>query len=179
MHQTLSGATARAAGRPGPSRRAGRLRPGWVSSRRVRAHASGRLRRGLHLLLPQPARPRLPYLRLQTACAQAASTSSGPARRGPTRPRPRSPRVSEEERRLRNRQPPPVPPPPATPLRRALARCRRRHDQWERRPVDGVPSPRDERRRQPIVSVLAEGGGHVGEVLAAPRLGGVGGCSAI
>lgn len=131
---------------------------------------------GFHTKLPRNLHM---YLRLQTACAQAASTSSGPARRGPTRPRPRSPRVSEEERRLRNRQPPPVPPPPATPLRRALARCRRRHDQWERRPVDGVPSPRDERRRQPIVSVLAEGGGHVGEVLAAPRLGGVGGCSAI
>lgn len=64
---------------------------------------------------------------LQPARSQAASTPSGPARRGPTRPRPRSPRVSQEERRLRNLLPPPVPPPqppqpppppPASPPRR-------------------------------------------------------------
>lgn len=112
LHQTPRGAAAHAAGRAGPSRRAGRLGPGRVSSGRAQAHASGRLRRGLLLPVSSPASPPPPYLRLQPARPQAASTPSGPARRGPTRPRPRSPRVSEEERRLRNRQPPPVPPPP-------------------------------------------------------------------
>lgn len=69
-----------------------------------------------------PASPRPPYLRLQPARPQAASTPSGPARRGPTRPRPRS----EEERRLRNPQPPPVPQPPASFPRPGRARYRRR-----------------------------------------------------
>lgn len=78
---------------PAPTRAAGLAAASTPDPLRARAHglltcASGR-----------PARP------------QAASTPSGPARRGPTRPRPRSPRVGEEERRLRNRQPPPVPPP--------------------------------------------------------------------
>lgn len=147
LHQTPRGAAARAAGRAGPSQQAGRPGPGWVSSGWGRAHASGRRRRGL-LLLPQPARGLLTWP-LQPARSQAASTPSGPARRGPTRPRPRSPRVSQEERRLRNRLPPPVPPPqppqppppPASPPRRVRARGRCRRDQWERRLVGDTPFP--------------------------------------
>lgn len=147
LHQTPRGAAARAAGRAGPSQQAGRPGPGRVSSGWGRAHASGRRRRGL-LLLPQPACGLLTWP-LQLACSQAASTPSGPARRGPTRPRPRSPRVSQEERRLRNRQPPPVPPPqppqlpppPASPPRRVRARGRRRRDQWERRLAGARPPP--------------------------------------
>ncbi|CAI9161806.1 unnamed protein product [Rangifer tarandus platyrhynchus] len=84
LHQTPRGASARAAGRAGPSQQAGRPGPGRVSSRWGRAHASGRRRRGLLLLL-QPARGLLTW-RLQPACSQEASTPSAP--HGAARPDP-------------------------------------------------------------------------------------------
>lgn len=132
LHQTPRGAAARAAGRAGPSRPAGRLRPGRVSLGPACTQASGRLRRGL-LLFPQPARPPAASLPAPPARPPPGGLhSERPRAARPDGPRPRSPQVSEEERRLRNRQPPPVPPPPppASPPRPGRARRRRRrHDQ--------------------------------------------------
>lgn len=112
LHQTPLRAPARAAKPPGAFRPTCGIGQGQVSSCRAGAYASGGLGRGL---LPQPLRARTRGLLTcasgRPARPQTAFTPSGPARRGPTRPRPRSPRVGEEERRLRNRQPPPVPPP--------------------------------------------------------------------
>lgn len=67
--------------------------------------------RGGHTQLPKNLHM---YLRLRPARPPPDGLHSErprAARPDPTRPRPRSPRVGEEERRLRNRQPPPVPPP--------------------------------------------------------------------
>lgn len=120
LHQTPRGAAARASSLAGPSRAS---RPSGAGAGFPRAgpaprRAAGAVAASSSPLSGRPPRPL--YLLLQPACPQAASTPSGPAQCGPSRPRPHSPRVSEEERRLRNRQPPPVPQPrsPASPRRR-------------------------------------------------------------
>lgn len=114
LHQTPLRAPARAAKPPGafranlPNRAGpGLLRPG----RRLRER---RARPRPPPPTPPSYNPRPPYLRLRPARPPPDGLHSErprAARPDPTRPRPRSPRVGEEERRLRNRQPPPVPPP--------------------------------------------------------------------
>ncbi|XP_055224879.1 atherin-like [Gorilla gorilla gorilla] len=161
LHQTPRGAAARASSLAWPSRasRPSGARAGFPRAGPAPSRAAGVAAASSSPFSGRPPRP--PYLLLQPACPQAASTPSGPARCGPSRPRPHSPRVSEEERRLRNRQPPPVPQPrpPASPTRRGRARRRRHPDQWERRPAGGTAFSRDGQPSRPIVGRLAAGGG--------------------
>lgn len=168
LHQTPLRAPARADKPPGAFR-ANLLNPagpGLLGPGRAGAYASGGLGRGL---LPQPLRARTRGLLTcasgRPARPQTASTPSGPARRGPTRPRPRSPRVGEEERRLRNRQPPPVPPPrpPAFPSSSGPRAAAAAVTNKNRCSESDALAPRDGQRQQPITGRAAARGGRAEE----------------